>query len=115
MWRRNWTLLDTPELHLPSPAARRRPPEASGADLGSRLWFRVEGQTLRRLPKTEAIVFTIRTSVQPLQTVLEATPGFAAALQSTLSTVSEDVARYKGWTALLSPLSEWLATQEAAS
>ena len=23
VWRRNWTLLDTPELHLPSPAARR--------------------------------------------------------------------------------------------
>jgi len=111
VWRRNWTLLDTPELHLPSPAARRRPPEALGADLGARLWFRVERQTLRRLPRTGAIVFTIRTSVQPLLSVVDATPGFAAALQSTLSTVSEDVARYKGWTALLAPLSEWLAAQ----
>jgi dimethylamine monooxygenase subunit A len=114
VWRRNWTLLDTPELHLPSPAARRRPPEASGADLGSTLWFRVERQTLRRLPVTGAIVFTIRTSVQPLNEVVDTTPGFAAALRSTLSTVSEDVARYKGWTSLLAPLSEWLAARSTA-
>jgi hypothetical protein len=108
VWRRNWTLLDTPVLHLPSPAARRRAPDALADDLGALLWFRVERQTLRRLPSTGAIVFTIRTSVRSLGDVVAATPGFAAALRATLATVEADVASYKGWTALLGPLASWL-------
>jgi len=114
VWRRNWTLLDTPTLHLPSPAARRGSPEAIGADLGTQLWFRVERQTLRRLPRTGAIVFTIRTTVRPLGDVVASTPGFAGALRATLSTVGADVAAYKGWTALLAPLSHWLDVAAAA-
>ena len=112
VWRRNWTLLDTPELHLPSPAARRRAPEL-GDDLGATLWFRVERQTLRRLPASDAIVFTIRTTVQSLGDVVVSTPGFAAALRATLGTVDDDVAAYKGWADLLGPLATWL--DEAAT
>jgi heme-dependent oxidative N-demethylase alpha subunit-like protein len=108
VWRRNWTLLDTPALHLPSPAERRRAPDRLGGDLGARLWFRVERQTLRRLPSSDAIAFTIRTTVQPLGDVVAATPGFAHALRSTLLTVPADVAAYKGWAALLAPLVGWL-------
>ncbi len=111
VWRRNWTLLDTAELHLPSPAARHHPFDAVG-DLGSRLWFRVERQTLRRLPGTGAIVFTIGTSVRPLGDLVRGTPGFAEALRRTLSTVDEDVAAYKGWSDLLAPLGAWLASVE---
>jgi hypothetical protein len=113
VWRRNWTLLDTPELHLPSPAARRRATDAGDEDLGARLWFRVERQTLRRLPSSDAIVFTIRTTVQPLGDVVASTPGFAPALGGTLATVAADVAAYKGWTGLLEPLSGWLADRAA--
>jgi dimethylamine monooxygenase subunit A len=111
VWRRNWTLLDTPELHLPSPAARRQAHQPDG-DLGTRLWFRVERQTLRRLPRTGAIVFTIGTTVRPLGHVVRTTPGFADALRSTLLTVDDDVAAYKGWSTLLAPLQAWLASVE---
>ncbi len=114
VWRRNWTLLDTPELHLPSPAARRRTLDGDD-DLGHRLWFRVERQTLRRLPDTGAIAFTIGTTVRPLADVVAATPGFADALRRTLSTVDEDVAAYKGWTDLLAPLARWLASEVPGS
>lgn len=114
VWRRNWTLLDTPVLHLPSPAARRGASDALGDDLGTQLWFRVERQTLRRLPRTGAIVFTIRTTVQPLGDVVASTPGFAGALRATLSTVGDDVAAYKGWTTLLTPLARWLEAASAA-
>jgi dimethylamine monooxygenase subunit A len=108
VWRRNWTLLDTPELHLPSPAARHRDDPHDG-ELGTRLWFRVERQTLRKLPGTGAIVFTIGTSVRSLDDVVRTTQGFAEALRATLSTVDADVATYKGWSSLLTPLLAWLA------
>jgi dimethylamine monooxygenase subunit A len=109
VWRRNWTLLDTPTLHLPSPATRHLPQELDG-DLGTRLWFRVERQTLRRLPRTGAIVFTIGTTVRPLDHLVRTTPGFADALRATLSTVHADVAVYKGWSTLLAPLDRWLGS-----
>lgn len=110
VWRLNWTLLDTDELHLPSPAAKRRPPPGA-EDLGSALWFRVERQTLRRLAATGAIVFTIRTHVCSLGDLVAASPDTAVALRATLATVTPDVAAYKGWTALLAPLDGWLASR----
>ena len=112
VWRLNWTLLDTPELHV-GPGARGRDLVGT-ADLGDALWFRVERQTLRRLERTGAIVFTIRTTVRPLEEVVAATFGFADALRRTLATVDEDVARYKGWTSLLAPLLEWLGARAHA-
>jgi dimethylamine monooxygenase subunit A len=114
VWRRNWTLLDTPDRHLPSPAARHRHLDPEG-DLGAQLWFRVERQTLRRLDATGAIVFTIGTSIRPLGEVVRGTPGFAVALGRTLRTVDEDVAAYKGWSGLLGPLGAWLASVEPSA
>jgi hypothetical protein len=110
VWRSNWTLLDTPVLHLPSPEARRTTGTVDD-DLGERLWFRVERQTLRRLAHTRAVAFTIRTTVQPLSAALASTPGAADALRATLATVPDDVAAYKGWRTLLAPLSRWLDAQ----
>jgi hypothetical protein len=100
-WRVNWTLLDTPEPFLPSPASRRAP--CDGVDL-AQLWFRVERQTLRRLTRTDAIVFTIRTYITSLEALLAWRPELAAQLASTLRTVPSEVADYKGWTGLLEPL-----------
>jgi len=106
VWRLNWTLLDTPELHLPS-ASSRRSREAI-RDPATSLWFRVERQTLRRLPASGAIVFTIRTYVTALGELLAQRPGAAAALRDTLVTVPVDVASYKGWSGLLDELTAWL-------
>lgn len=100
-WRVNWTLLDTPEPFLPSPAGRHAPRDR--VDLGA-LWFRVERQTLRRLVGTDAIVFTIRTYVTSLDALLVSRPELASLLASTLRTVPSEVADYKGWTGLLEPL-----------
>jgi dimethylamine monooxygenase subunit A len=102
VWRLNWTLLDTPEFFLPSASARHEAP--STGRLMDDLWFRVERQTLRRLPGTDAIVFTIRTYVTALRELVSAHPESAEALASTLQTVPGAVATYKGWTGLLGPL-----------
>ncbi len=106
VWRANWTLLDTDEPHLPT--ASGRVARWTSGEVGSSLWFRVERQTLRRLPESGAIVFSIRTYVRPLADVVDTTPGFAAALRATMRTVSPDVAAYKGWVGLLEPLDAWL-------
>jgi dimethylamine monooxygenase subunit A len=112
VWRCNWTVLDTPELHLPSPAARAR---ATGSfDPGS-LWFRVERQTLRRLPATGAIVFTIRTYVTSLRQLVTSDAQAARSLRDTLGNVPADVTTYKGWTALLAPTISWLGDVTANS
>lgn len=128
MWRLNWTLLDSPELHLPDPVARN--PEApagpaapapgpagpaprSDADLGEHLWFRVERQTLRRITDRPAVTFTIRTYVTRLDELVATRPEAAAALASTLATVPPDTAAYKGWERLKDPLVSWLEARAA--
>ncbi|KAI1328330.1 hypothetical protein F5Y16DRAFT_159081 [Xylariaceae sp. FL0255] len=58
-------------------------------------WFRSERQTLRRLPKTGGIVFTIRTYFHPIKEVVEEdyVPG---RLASAVRSWGDDVSRYKG-------------------
>jgi Haem-dependent oxidative N-demethylase, alpha subunit-like len=107
LWRLNWTLLDTPELHLPDPASSRAR-FGTGTDLGERLWFRVERQTLRRITERPAVTFTIHTYVSRLRELVDSRPEAAGALASTLATVPPDTAAYKGWEGLIEPLVAWL-------
>lgn len=75
--RRNWTVQDHPTLFVPE-----YPPPQVGVDAtdaGARLWVRSERQTLRRLPGSGAVLFTIRVQVVPLA-VLAERPDVAHAL-----------------------------------
>lgn len=99
--RANWTLLTTPELHLPSPGDRQ---SLYAVDAGEHLWLRVERQTIRALPESNAAVFTIHTSVSPLA---ELGPSRRRELGATLATVPADVAEYKGWTGLIDAAISW--------
>ncbi|KAF7597523.1 hypothetical protein BBP40_000001, partial [Aspergillus hancockii] len=58
-------------------------------------FFRSERQSLRRLPRTGAVVFTIRTYFEPITEVVkeEYVPG---RLASAIRSWGDDVARYKG-------------------
>ena len=103
MWRVNWTLMDDPALHQPSR------PATTVEDPGS--WtFRVERQTLRRLPHTGAAVFTIRTYRRRLADLVIADPAAAAALATTLTTVTPDQREYRAWDELPALVS-WLRAQ----
>ena len=65
--RRNWTVLNSDALHTPSSAPiRARIGDIDPADAGEALRLRVERQTLRRLPRTGAALFTIRVWLAPL-------------------------------------------------
>jgi hypothetical protein len=93
MWRLNWTLLPSPELcQLPGPA----PGGEQGYPGIDGLTFRVERQTLRRMPATGAVLFTIRTHTAPLVRLV-GDPRRAADLRATLGSIEAGHAEYKGW------------------
>jgi hypothetical protein len=59
--RRNWTVVNSDALHAPDVAAiRAQIPAIAPQDAATRLFLRMERQTLRRLPQTGGILFTIR-------------------------------------------------------
>ena len=81
--RRNWTILNSEELHTPSAAPiRARIGEIDPSQAGQRLQLRVERQTLRRLPRTGGALFTIRVWLAPLASLAADPPKLAAFAQA---------------------------------
>jgi hypothetical protein len=105
VWRANWTLTEKPDLH--QPGAREPVPDLTSENVGERFWLRVERQTLRRLPRTRAVVFGIRSLVRPLQQI-GADPAVAAAMAARIREMPADTARYKGIPPIREPLLAWL-------
>jgi hypothetical protein len=97
-WRLNWTLLDSPALY--QPAVERSSPSGKLEDW----YFRVERQTLRALPRTNAVVFTIRTYVTSAATLRERDDTFVSTLLHSLDTAPAPVQSYKGWTGVAKQL-----------
>ena len=58
-------------------------------------WFRSERQSLRRLPRSGGVVFTIRTYFHPIMEIAEE-PGVPGRLASAVRSWGDDVAKYKG-------------------
>ncbi|WP_319024837.1 heme-dependent oxidative N-demethylase family protein [Nisaea sediminum] len=93
--RLNWSIMDDPALFQTGGKFRTEAEAViTRENAGDRLWIRIERQTLRRLPKSGDILFTIRTFVDPLS-CLETRPDLAAALRSALAEMPEGMQRYK--------------------
>ena len=98
VWRLNWSLTSDPALFQPVGHGRRdADPDITPANAGLLIFLRVERQTLRRLPRTGAVLFTIRTHQRPLE-VLEDRPKELARLAEAVRNLPEDTARYKSIT-----------------
>lgn len=96
MERRNWTLLNSGELHLPRAAPVRALVEGIAAvDAGEALYLRVERQTVRKLPDTGAVLFTIRIWRHPLA-ALRDEPAKLAAFAAAWNGVTDAFRAYKG-------------------
>lgn len=109
LWRRNWSILDDPALFQPeTPTATRDTPPRSLCDLT----LRVERQTLRRLPVSSGLLFTIRTYRRRLDDVVT-DPRTAGDLAGALRTCPPELAKYRGWTPLLGWLIDTLEAQAA--
>ena len=111
VWRANWSVVEDEVLHHPH--ARRPVPDLAADNAGEKLWLRVERQTLRRLPATRAVVFTIRTLVRPLGEIA-AEPTAARALAARVRELDPAAAAYKGLSALAPALLAWLDRRAAA-
>jgi Haem-dependent oxidative N-demethylase, alpha subunit-like len=109
VWRRNWFVLATNELHLPDreDVTYARQAVTSIAPDGSPLWIRSERQTLRRLPQSDAIVFTIRVQQAPLSVLLERRDLAGAMLAATRSW-DDAKRRYTSTGGVLDKLIDWL-------
>lgn len=89
VWRSNWTLEDHPALFQPFSPGRQL------VDHPSELWIRIERETLRRLPRTQGVLFTIRGFQEPLATYVQRGPEAVGALRELVVRLPDAVARYK--------------------
>lgn len=91
-WRLGWGVIDTPELFQPAGSSGT----AAGATPGpGDMHVRVERETLRRLPGTNAILFTIRTYITKASALLARSPGDAGRLRDAIDAMPPDVRGYK--------------------
>jgi hypothetical protein len=90
-WRLNWTLLDKPDLHQPE---SHRDSVEHDVD---EWYFRVERQTIRSLPDSRAVVFTIRTYVAGLVEMAATHEGFVETVSAAIEAAPAAMIAYKGW------------------
>lgn len=107
MLRWNWSLQNNPALYHPlsntqrDQRAAQRPPRFPGIDPAAGAFIRVERQTLRKLPVSGDILFTIRIFLDPMRR-LEAhaqRSRVAASLARQLGALDEAQLDYKGLSA----------------
>jgi hypothetical protein len=72
------------------------------------MFLRVERETLRRFPKTNCVLFTIRTYVVPLDTV--AAPAARSRLADALESMPPDVRGYKDLALTAQSIVDYLRT-----
>jgi dimethylamine monooxygenase subunit A len=78
VYRLNWGIADTPDLVLDYARddVQKQIPLLTVENIAKHLWLRMERQTLRRLQRSQSVLFTIRTYVYPLS-ILEDSPDAA--------------------------------------
>ena len=107
--RLNWSVVDDPTLFQPT---GRGNPNARGKltadNAGERLWVRMERQTLRRLPKSKDILFTIRIHRAALEDAA-GVPEVARLLHGALETLGAPMTGYKSLGALKPRIVRYLA------
>jgi hypothetical protein len=106
--RLNWSVLDNPALFQPTGKWRQaEDPAITAINAGDRLFLRVERQTLRRLPRSGAIVFGIRVHSYPLRGIVTG-PVLAGRLASAVRALPSDVMHYKSMLPFQAALLAWL-------
>lgn len=109
--RFNWGIVDDPAPFQPT----GRPVAAvSAVEVGAKLWLRVERQTLRRLPETGAVIFTIRTYITRLDSAIRSAQD-AQDLAVALRDMPPETQQYKQITPAVPALLAWLDQRGGAS
>ncbi|NHK28298.1 DUF3445 domain-containing protein [Parvularcula flava] len=97
LWRMNWSLDEGNALHRPQPHSHDAWLDTGGDPL-DHLSIRTERQTVRRLPQTGLIVFTIKIGLDPLGALAHHRNAAALAqgMHDQLNAMTEAQAAYKG-------------------
>ncbi|WOI54667.1 DUF3445 domain-containing protein [Parvularcula sp. LCG005] len=96
VWRLNWSLHDEPTLHLPNLPHAPRFMGMSDQSILANAFMRIERQSLRKLPRSNAIVFAIKTYVDPLHALERAEPQLLSDIASAIRSMDKDQIAYKG-------------------
>ncbi len=105
--RVNWTVMDSKDLHQPVAV---RDPDAiavNSENISDTLYFRRERQTLRKLPLSGDILFTIRTYTDSFGDVEKMFPDFRRNIGTTIAGASPQTVDYKGWVKILNDIQAW--------
>lgn len=100
VWRVNWSIYPDEELHHPESKERPRDWFSDPDDLSAQAFIRVERQTLRRLPVSRDLLFTVRIHVDPFEAFRRHPQGaeLAAALREQILGLDADQLAYKALT-----------------
>lgn len=101
--RINWGISNHPSLFQPD-----TPPATPDMDIGD-MWFRVEWQTLRRLPVSGAALFTIRTYVEKMSDFMLRDYAVVHDIADLINKIPENVAQYKSIAPYRSRIYEYLS------
>ncbi len=94
-WRCNWSIVDSPDLYLKQKRHKQQSDNTvTSENAGQKLWIRSERQTLRRLPTSGDVLFTIRTYIRPLS-ILERMPTVAHGLSQAIDKLPPQMRSYK--------------------
>jgi len=108
--RLNWSVLDDPTLFQPGGKWRVEGGDGiTAANAGERLFLRVERQTLRRLPDSQAVLFGIRVHVYPLAKVIGRAQ--APVLAEAVAALPPEIVHYKSVGPIRDALLAWLAAR----
>ena len=110
--RRNWSVHTDDALFSPDPP--ESPDPVPEDQVGQGLWLRSERQTLRRLPQTGAVLFTIRVQQAPFA-AFAAHPAAAAAMADRLDAQPAALTAMNGLTPHHQVTVAWLRATAAAS
>jgi hypothetical protein len=106
--RLNWSVMDDPALFQATGHGRRGVDASITPDtLAERVHIRIERQTFRRLPTSGALVFGIKTLVEPIGAIADR-PDLAAAMLGSLKTMPEPMRAYKSLAPFAAALETWL-------
>ena len=113
VWRLNWSikatsrLNHTPRFHYEEQQASQ---EITHENVGERCFLRIERQALTRLPRTNAVLFTIHTYQSSLDQVIDSVDR-ARRMFNVMKTMPEEVLAYKAITPFAPALLSYLAAQ----
>lgn len=109
-WRLNWTIHDSDLRFAPHPVPGRT--DLTPENVLQSTFLRIERQTLRRLPRSGFVAFTIRTYIDRLDGVV-ATADRGDRLRRTLTSMPDEAIAYKGMVTFIRPLLQALAQSPA--